>query len=293
MPDTARPPQVTANDRFTFTLFLASVLHGIIILGVGFSFTPSEPSAESLEITLAYNKSEQAPEDADFLAQVNQQGSGTLEEKAVITTTETATFEDNVVRKIDPIQQQASQKPIESAGKKKLSTSSTSIFKTIKNAEEKELEQTEQVSAIAMLQRSLEIASLEAQLDKKKQVHSKRPRKRQLTAANTKASQDAAYLDAWRRRIERFGNLYYPPELKRADIFGSLRLMVAVKADGTVHEIRILKSSGKRVLDDAAVRIVQRSTPFAPFPKEIADTTDILEIIRTWQFKKGNYLSSF
>lgn len=293
MAATVQPPSVSANDRFMFTLFLASVLHGILILGVSFTLPPPKSTAESLEITLAHNKSEIAPEDADFLAQLNQQGSGTLDEKAVVSTTEVAAFEDNVVREIDPIQQRASQTPVKNTSKKQLSTTGTSIFKTAKNPEEKELEQTEQVSAIAMLQRSLEIASLEAQLNEKKQVHAKRPRKRQLTAASTKAAQDAAYLDAWRRRIERFGNLYYPPELKRKAIFGSLRLMVAVKADGSVHEIRVLKSSGKRVLDDAAIHIVQRSAPFSPFPKEIAETTDILEIIRTWQFKKGNYLSSF
>ncbi len=289
----AQPPSVTANDRFMFTFFLAAVLHGILILGVSFTLPPPKTTAETLEITLAHNKSETTPEDADFLAQMNQQGSGTLEEKAVVSTTEIAAFEDNLVREIDPIQQQASQTPIKHSAEKQLSTTTTSLFKTAKNPEEKELEQTEQISAIAMLQRSLEIASLEAQLSDKKQVHAKRPRKRQLTAASTKAAQDAAYLDSWRKRIERFGNLYYPPELKRKDIFGSLRLMVAVKADGSVHEIRILKSSGKRVLDDAAKHIVQRSAPFAPFPPDIAENTDILEIIRTWQFKKGNYLSSF
>jgi len=288
-----QPPKITANDRFTFTLFLATVLHGILILGVTFTLPPPKATSESLEITLAHHKSEITPDDADFIAQINQQGSGTLEKKAIVSTTEIATFEDNVVRKIDPIQQKASKKRVERSSKKLLTTTGSSIFKTALDPKQKELEETQQMSAVAMLQRSLEIASLEAQLNEKKQVHAKRPRKRQLTAASTKAAADAAYLDAWRRRIERFGNLYYPPELKRKEVFGSLRLMVAIKSDGAVHEIRILKSSGKRVLDDAAMHIVQRSAPFAPFPREIAENTDILEIIRTWQFKKGNYLSSF
>ena len=293
-PGSRRPAaSVTANDRFSFTLFLAAVLHAILILGVGFTLPPPKSSAESLEITIAHNKSEIVPDDADFLAQINQQGSGTLEEKAIVSTTKIADFEDNVVRKVNPVEQQASKKSVEQTGKKYLSTSTASIFKTAKNPQEQELEKTSQISTIAMYQRSMEIASLEAQLNEKKQVHSKRPRKRQLTANSTKAAQDAAYLDAWRRRVERFGNMYYPPELKQQNAFGSLRLMVAVKADGSVHEIRILKSSGKRVIDDAAMHIVKRSAPFPSFPKEIAATTDILEIIRTWQFKKGNYLSSF
>ena len=286
-------PQVTANDRIMFTLFLAAVLHGILILGIGFTLPPEEPSAESLEITLAHNKSQTTPEEADYLAQVNQLGSGSLEEKSIVSTTETAAYEDNVVREIDPIQQEASQKRVPQTTTKTLSSTSTSLVKTAIDSEQKRLEHAKQASAIAMLQRSLEIASLEAQLNERKQVHAKRPRKRQLTAVSTKASQDAAYLDGWRKRIERFGNLYYPPNLVNKKIFGSLRLMVAIKSDGSVHEIRVLKSSGKRVLDDAAIYIVQRSAPFATFPEEIAANTDILEIIRTWQFKKGNQLSSY
>ena len=146
---------------------------------------------------------------------------------------------------------------------------------------------------LAMIQRSLEIASLEAQLEEQKQTHAKRPRKRQLTSVSTKESRDAYYLHAWSKKIETVGNLNYPAEARRNKIYGSLRMMVAIRADGTVHEMRVLKSSGYRVLDQAAMQIVRLAAPYSAFPPEIRQDTDILEIIRTWQFEKGDRLSSF
>ena len=82
-------------------------------------------------------------------------------------------------------------------------------------------------------------------------------------------------------------------EARRKQLYGELRLMVAVKADGSLDEVRILKSSGFRVLDDAAIRIVQLAAPFAVFPPELRVDTDVLEIVRTWRFEQGNYVSSF
>jgi protein TonB len=114
-----------------------------------------------------------------------------------------------------------------------------------------------------------------------------------LTAASTKEARDALYLDDWRGRIEQIGNLNYPAEARINRIYGQLILLVAVKTDGSVHEVRVLRSSGHRVLDDAAIRIVRLAEPFAPFPESIARDTDILEIIRTWEFGKNDSLTNF
>jgi periplasmic protein TonB len=84
----------------------------------------------------------------------------------------------------------------------------------------------------------------------------------------------------------------YPEEARRDQLYGSLRLMVAITPDGTLKDVRILDSSGYKVLDDAAIRIVKQAAPFAPFPEEMRRNTDILEIIRTWQFRRNHYSSS-
>lgn len=287
-------PQVSANDRLMFTTFLAGVLHAILILGIGWTYIEHKTASPTLEITLAQHKSAIEPEDADFLAQANQQGSGTLDEKKQLSTTEMANFEDNVIRKIDPIQQAATQKPKEPTASKLISTTASSRNKTVLKSPEK-IDPTAQVadeSTVSLLQRSLEIASLEAQLKEKRQAHAKRPRKRQLTAASAKAVVDAYYLDNWRERIERVGNQFYPQEARKQKLYGSLRMMVSVDATGDVLDIRILRSSGHKILDQAAVQIVRRASPFPAFPPEIEKDTDVLEIIRTWSFEKDNQLTS-
>jgi len=295
MASVAERPTVTANDRMLFTLFLAVVLHALLILGVGFEFPDPRPAAAALEIVLAQSRSDKAPDKADFLAQANQEGSGELDKTALPSTDELAQFEDAQIREIQPLQQTASQKTVQEPVNRIITTRSESrqqIALDQPSPDDRKVELTKE-ERLAMIQRSLEIASLEAQLEEQKQLHAKRPRKRQLTSVSTQESRDAYYLHGWSKKIETVGNLNYPAEARRKKIYGNLRLMVAVRADGSVQEVRVLKSSGQRVLDQAAIDIVRLAAPFAPFPPEIRQDTDILEIIRTWQFEKGDRLSSF
>ena len=140
---------------------------------------------------------------------------------------------------------------------------------------------------------SLVIASLQAQLDLKRQAYAKRPRRYTISSASTRRHQDALYLNNWRRRIEAVGNINYQAEARSQQIYGSLRMLVALLPDGQVDEIRILQSSDHSVLDDAAVEIVHLAAPFDPFPEAIRAEADILEIVRTWRFHEGNALTSF
>ena len=140
----------------------------------------------------------------------------------------------------------------------------------------------------SLLERSLEIASLEAKLDHQRQTLTKEPRTRRLTATSTRRSSDALYMNQWLRKIESVGNLNYPAEAKKQNINGKLRLLVAVKSDGTIYKLKVLETSGHKVLDDAAKNIVRQAAPFAPFPEEMRKDAEVLEIIRTWQF--GNNL---
>ena len=121
----------------------------------------------------------------------------------------------------------------------------------------------------------------------------KRPRIKRLTSLSTVSSADAFYLNSWRRKIETIGNLNYPEEARRRKLYGSLSLMVAILPDGSLKEVEVLESSGHKVLDDAAIRIVRLAAPYAPFPDELRQSTDVLEIIRTWQFRKNSSLRSY
>ena len=110
---------------------------------------------------------------------------------------------------------------------------------------------------------------------------------RRVTGVSPASPQLSYYFEAWRRKVERVGDLNYPNAARARSLYGSLRLLVAITPDGGLADVRLLESSGHSVLDDAAVRIVRLAAPFAPFPPEMRRNTDVLEIVRTWQFRQS------
>lgn len=277
------------QERFGFTLFVSLCVHAVLILGVGFTVASQSPSG-TLDITLASFESELAPEDADFLAQANQQGSGSEAESLAPATDVLARFSDTVIRAVDdPPQQLATQPP--PAEQQTVATDSATAVLRSETVDPADTPAERDEASPPDPDPVDEIASLQAQLDLHRQAYAQRPRRYTLTSASTKQDADALYLDSWRKRIEAVGNSNYPHEA--TGIYGSLRLMVALDPDGSVRDIRILRSSGEQVLDNAAIRIVQLAAPFEPFPGELRSRMDVLEIIRTWQFHRGDTFSSF
>ena len=287
-PETTR---VRPADRLGFTLFLAAALHLALILGLGFTLSEPKQISKTLEITLSTFKSEEKPKDADFLAQDNQLGSGTLEHKASPKTTEQAPFQDTEVRKVTP-----PAAPPQSTSPAPTKTVVTTRSRQPEKAEVKQQAQpqpkAQPTPAFDSSQLSAEIASLEAELAQDVERYAKRPRVSRQNSAATMRDISAWYRDEWRKKVERIGNLNYPDEARRQQIYGSLRMLVTINRDGTVQELRVIESSGQPVLDDAALRIVRLAAPFAPFTGELAQKFDQVEIIRTWRFERGDRLSS-
>lgn len=116
-------------------------------------------------------------------------------------------------------------------------------------------------------------------------------RVRRLLAGATTTPEFAYYLEAWRRKVERIGNLNYPREARSRGLSGSLRLLVTITADGALRDVRVLETSGHRTLDEAAVHIVRLAAPYAPFSPKMRASTDLLEIERTWHFRNSRYSS--
>lgn len=174
--------------------------------------------------------------------------------------------------------------------------------KTTENiSEKKPVEKTEQKqsvpeavetpplpSATALLTNSFKIAALSAEIRRKQEAKAKRPR-RKFISASTKEYKYAAYMEAWRAKVERVGNLNYPEVARKRKLSGSLILAVDLNQDGSINQVLVRKSSGHKVLDDAAIRIVELAAPYAPFPEQIKKETDILSIVRTWQFINNSF----
>jgi len=144
-----------------------------------------------------------------------------------------------------------------------------------------------------LMQRSLEIARLEAQTSRDYETYQKRP-KRKFVGARTQEYRFARYVEDWRIKVERIGNLNYPEAAKRDQLYGNLQLTVGIKSDGSLESVEINRPSGKKVLDEAAIRIVKLAgqNGFAPFPPDISRDTDILHITRTWAFTRADELTS-
>lgn len=279
------------HDYLGFFLFLAFSLHLMLILGIGFTAGDPDYVAPQLEVTLAQYRNREAPEDARFVAQTNQAGSGSLAEKAELTTRRQAEFSDNRIREPGgaPLVTQVRPQQREDAIVTTIGQSANQVVKEQQNEEPEPVHSAALDPEIRKLSES--IASLQARLDEQQQAYAERPRVKRLTALSARAAVDAAYLHNWRTQVEAVGNKNYPSASRRFGIYGDLRLLVAIRYDGTIENIEVLSSSGHTVLDEAAIRIVRMAAPFEPFPPELRETTDTLEIIRTWKFRK-NRLSS-
>ena len=282
------------RERFGFTVFLSACFHAIIILGVGFTYLEELYSEPALEITMAHYRSEFAPNEADFLAQENQIGSGTIDSVAAPSTPFKSDFNDELLQELVPIPQ----KPEVVT---EIKVRDAAVISSIQNEQQvqQHLDDIELQDPKALSEKStpsdlnLAIASLQVQLDLQRQAYAKRPRRYAISSVSTKKSHDALYLDSWRRKIEAVGNTNYPLAARQQQLYGSLRMLVSLFPNGRVSEIQILKSSGHSILDQAAMKIVTMASPFDSFPEAMRAEADILEIIRTWRFHEGSALTSF
>lgn len=278
---------VAASDRLSFTLFLAAVIHAVFILGVGFTLPKPQGASQTIEITLATHQTLKAPDDADFLAQHNQTGSGTLDDSAQLTTTQIADFADLKVREVTPVAQQQAAQESQELSQQIITTTARSnhqVFAPDQQVDQEVLEQQEGLLEDQPFY-DTEIASLQAKLDLQRQEYARRPRERVLTSVSTRAAYDAKYLHDWTVKVEQIGTEHYPREALLRRITGKLRMSVLLNPDGSIVQITVLQSSGQRVLDDAAKQIVRLAAPFAAFPNEMRQHTDRLQIIRTWSFE--------
>ncbi len=283
-------PDVSDKDRFGISLTLAIVLHAIFILGVGFSASlkPKEPPLPELDVILVHKRSEQAPEKADFLAQANQQGGGT---EAEPDRPQSPVAGPSPLRKGLVRQKRRDEQPRAEQRQQTPELTSRNNRQRTTALEQKQPRPKPRTDAGRILQQSMDLARLEAEINQDLKRYAKRPR-RKFISANTRESIYAAYMQAWVKKVERVGNLNYPDQARRQHLTGSLVVSVALDAEGRVVEIEILQPSGHRVLDEATLRIIRLAAPFAPLPRDILKETDILNITRTWQYLPGNRLGS-
>jgi len=282
-------PLVRPQDRLLSTLLYALAVHLVLLLGLQFDFHLPDPAKvqRSLDITLVPLRDNQPSAEADFLAQANQQGGGDVDKRLKPTTVLQGEQPVEAQRPM-PASKQDIGKPARAAQPEKaiLAARQPSSHKVADNQLKKEAKPRQQkLSAATLMRQSRQFARLQAQLSEQQQASAKRPRRKIISAA-TKEYVPAAYMEAWRAKVERIGTMNYPEAARRAGISGSLRMAVEILPDGRVSKVEISRSSGYPVLDKAAIRVVNLAAPFARLPTAITKEADLLVIVRTWQFSE-------
>jgi protein TonB len=276
------------HSRVLAVSVAASILLHAILLTIQFRFpdairwkSPSTP----LEVVLVNAKTRDRPERAKALAQANLDGGGNTDERRRATSALPTTNPKEPGRDLADMQRR--QRELEARQQQLLTQAREARAAVAAGADgRKASEDAVQPTGRDLADRSLAMLNLQAQIARQTQAYQERPRKR-FIGANAREYRFAQYEEDWRSKIERVGTVNYPAEA-RGKLYGTLRLTVTIRPDGSVESIDLDRSSGLKVLDQAAFRIVQMAAPFAVFPADIRKDTDLLVITRTWFFAQGD-----
>lgn len=274
----------------TGAMAFSVALHAFLLFGISLVL-PDPRSAASfmqpLQVVLVNAKSKSRPAKADALAQANLDGGGNTPEDRRASTPLPAIRDD---QQFTPEQIAKRVAQLEEESKRMLTR-----LKSDHKVAQPELRKQQSSDASRgedLVQKSLEIARLEAQINKNLDTYQKMPRRKHI-GARTKSIVEAQYLEDWRIKVERIGNLNYPEQARQQRIFGSLKLSVSINADGSLGPVEVSKSSGHRILDAAAMRIVRLAAPYPPIPAEILkEYKDGINLTRTWTFTSSDRLES-
>ena len=280
-----------AQDRLlTAAVGISLLVHGVL-LAVRFVVADERRPAVSppLEVVLVNSKSATKPYKAELLAQHNLDGGGNTDAKRRAKTPLPVLPRDS--QSTEPAVATQRQQELEQQAKQLLAQAMGTSKVLIEPRKADAPETAVTPSTRELMQRMLEAIRLEAQIAKETEAYQQRP-KRRFLGARAEEYRFARYVEDWRGKVERIGNLNYPEAARAQRLYGSLMLSVAIRADGSVEKVEINRSSGKKILDAAAVRIVELAAPYGAFPPDIRRDTDIIEITRTWTFTRGDELIS-
>lgn len=290
MPAEHPPPvplrKVGPSERLSATMTLSLVCFGVAVLGIGFSLDDAAPVVPTLDVILTQTSTPDQPKQADFIAQANNRGGGDRDKAqrpredqvAVVPKPERGVAAQPLTAQAPP--------PAPDPEQRLLATIAQSQYRVPLPEEQPTSDPTPLPTGRKLIQQSAEMARLSAEIARRAELMAKRP-KRKFISASTQQYEYATYMHAWVQKVERVGNLNYPEVARRQGLSGRLIMTVEVGRDGDVKGVLINTPSGRKLLDDAAIKVVRLASPFAPLPRT-SESVDILVITRTWDFKNGS-----
>ncbi|MGJ8663347.1 MAG: energy transducer TonB family protein [Marinicella sp.] len=278
-------PKITHKDKNVMTFTLAILSLSVVILGVSFSRSDRNPDVvHSMDVILSKKSNIQTPDEADYLSQNNQIGGGNQDKKSRPTNPFSAT---------SPIAEGQAKQHTEKQQKKQTKQTEAQLITQVQADQKIKKPQDEKDKKNfdaddQQLTKEQRLAKIQDELAKKIEKYAKKPRNKYISS-NTKAYEFAPYINDWVRKIERTGDLNYPEQAKQKSFIGNVMLSVGINRDGSIFEIKIIKASDYKFLDQAAKHIVELAQPFDPLP-QTKEQVDVLYITRTWQFLPGHLL---
>jgi protein TonB len=279
----------SSSRVFTLALATSVVLHAVL-LSLHFKYpdaTRLKNTPQMLEVVLVNSKTKSQPAKSELQAQANLDGGGNTDQDRRASTplpllneTERGTDVKRATKKVQELEAQQQRLMTQLEAKAKVASTTAKA--------EPSVEPQPQVSGTDLANSALALARMQAQINRRIEDYNQRPRK-EFVGARAREYRFAQYVEGWRMKVERHGNLNYPEDA-RGRLYGSLILTVSIKNDGTLDAVEIHRSSGHQVLDRAAERIVRMAAPYAAFPPDIRKDTDVLVITRTWTFAPGDKL---
>jgi len=275
-----------AGHRLHSTLFAVALFHGLLVLGV--TFAPEKDRGEgvpTLEVVMLIDPDEnqENPDRAEYVAQTSQLGSGTTEHTVHPTSGQLQPFASEGNAGGNDLQDTEAELP---PSQESILAARARQDPSVQVDPAENLEPAEQQRVAMQMTRSDSQALAELERAPNPQITGQTKRE-MFVAVNTSQSDVAEYLARWKQKIERMGTLNFPTAARTTVLSGNPTLEVALRADGSLEEIIILKSSGHKELDLAAMRILRLAAPFDPFPQQFRAHYDVLRFVYEWQFLDG------
>ena len=278
------------SSRLNLTILISVIFHAIVLFGITFKlpYREIDKTATPLEVVLVNSKSASKPRNADTLARANLAGGG----GGIDSDRRAKTHLPSSPEHQHAVTEKTEQPEHESEQLMTAVESDQDVYQTPLPSNQPE-QNRPGINGSDLVQRSIEIARLGAQTARNDEASQHRP-KRRFIGARTQEYRFSRYIEDWRLKVERIGNMNYPEAARREKLHGNLQLTVGIRSDGSLESLEINRSSGKKVLDEAALRIVNLAgqNGFAPFPPDISRDTDVLHITRTWAFTRSDELTS-
>lgn len=268
----------------------ASVLFHALLLTLHFKFPDASRTLQdkALDIILVNSKAARKPTDAQALAQTNLDGGGNTDDNQRAKTPLPPSAKQKNGSELEQAQKRV--QALEAQQQRLLAQARSQPPTAPGKDQEAQSEPVQGLSGRDLASNALAMARFEGEISQSIVEYNKRPRLKTISPRTVEYA-GAAYLDSWSRKVERIGTLNFPAQAK-GSVYGVVTVWVVLRGDGSLYKFEIQNTSGHKILDEAARRIVEMGAPYGAMPKAMLEDADVVGFSRRLEFTNSNQLQS-